>query len=163
MLIGLMSDSHDNLPAIAAAVAFFNRNKVGLVLHAGDIISPFCARELKKLACPLVIVFGNNDGERAGWRKVAVGWAEIHEHRYETTIDGCRILMMHEPLDLSALEAGGLYDVIIYGHTHEVVTRTAGKTLVVNPGECGAWLSGKSTVALLYLPERNVRIEQLLP
>lgn len=161
MLIGLISDSHDNLPAIAAAVSFFNRNKAALVLHAGDVISPFCARELKKLICPFAMVFGNNDGERAGWRKAAAGWADIHEQRYEATIDGCRLLMMHEPLELPALESSGLYDVIIYGHTHEAVTRTVGNTLVVNPGECGAWLSGKSTVALLQLPERSVHIEQL--
>ena len=50
--IGIMSDSHDNLPAIRAAVELFNREKVDLVIHAGDVGAPFTAREIKKLRCP---------------------------------------------------------------------------------------------------------------
>jgi uncharacterized protein len=40
-LIGLISDSHDNLNAIRKAVEFFNRKEVKAVLHAGDLVSPF--------------------------------------------------------------------------------------------------------------------------
>ncbi len=66
MLIGIMSDTHDNLPAIRKAVEFFNERNVDLVIHAGDYVAPFVARELKKLKAPLKGVFGNNDGERKG-------------------------------------------------------------------------------------------------
>jgi hypothetical protein len=34
-------------------------------------------------------------------------------------------------------------DVIIYGHTHEVDIRI-GSPLIINPGEAGGWLKGKS-------------------
>ncbi|MEL7671087.1 YfcE family phosphodiesterase [Methanobacterium sp.] len=63
-----MSDSHDNLPAIREAVKFFNEAKVELVIHAGDMISPFAANEIKNLNAEFKAVFGNNDGERDGLR-----------------------------------------------------------------------------------------------
>lgn len=48
MKIGVMSNSNDNLPLIAKAVQLFNRQKVGLLLHAGDFVSPLTANMLKE-------------------------------------------------------------------------------------------------------------------
>jgi uncharacterized protein len=52
-LIGIISDSHDNLEAIRKAVEFFNNNDVKAVLHAGDLVSPFTARAFKELKSKL--------------------------------------------------------------------------------------------------------------
>ena len=41
MLIGLMSDTHDRVPAVAELVRRMTELGVGLVLHAGDFCSPF--------------------------------------------------------------------------------------------------------------------------
>ncbi|HCL90984.1 MAG TPA: YfcE family phosphodiesterase, partial [Candidatus Atribacteria bacterium] len=49
MKIGIISDTHDNLPKIKKAVGIFNREKVELVLHAGDFVSPFTFLEFKNL------------------------------------------------------------------------------------------------------------------
>ncbi len=43
-MIGILSDSHDNLDAIKKAVNLLNKKKVDLVIHAGDLISPFTAQ-----------------------------------------------------------------------------------------------------------------------
>ncbi len=48
-MIGIMSDSHDNLDAIRKAVKIFNNEDLDLVIHAGDLISPFTALEFRKL------------------------------------------------------------------------------------------------------------------
>ena len=53
------------------------------------------------------------------------------------------------------------YDVIIYGHNHRAEVKKVGKTLIINPGECGGWLTGKSTVAVLDLTDFDVRIINL--
>jgi putative phosphoesterase len=37
-MIGIISDTHDNLPAIKRAVDLFNEKNVDLVLHAGDFV-----------------------------------------------------------------------------------------------------------------------------
>lgn len=39
-------------------------------------------------------------------------------------------------------------DVIIYGHTHKIDIRHE-EPMVINPGECCSWLTGRSTVVLL--------------
>ena len=161
MLIGLMSDSHDNLTQIKKAVDYFNGKKVGIVLHAGDIISPFCSNELKRLKAKFYAVFGNNDGERVLWYDNIAGWGEIFEDYFETVIEGEKLLMMHEPRQIEALAQSGRYGIIVFGHTHKPEKRYLGHTVVVNPGECGGWLYGKSTIATLKLPEKEVEIIEL--
>ncbi|MCX6356796.1 MAG: metallophosphoesterase [Candidatus Aureabacteria bacterium] len=148
MKLGLMADSHENMPMITRQVEIFNRERVECVLHAGDIISPITAKEFKRLKAKLVAVFGNNDGEKFFLREKFRGIGEIHERKWEGEIGGRKILLIHAPDMLPALESSGAYDVIVYGHTHETVIRK-GKTLVVNPGECGGWLTGRCTVAIL--------------
>jgi hypothetical protein len=49
VLIGLMADTHDNLPMVDKAVHRFNEENVGLVLHAGDYVAPFVIPRLKAL------------------------------------------------------------------------------------------------------------------
>ncbi|MHB9154457.1 MAG: metallophosphoesterase [Endomicrobiales bacterium] len=161
MLIGLISDTHDNLPLIKKAVDYFNDTGVNLVLHAGDLVSPFCAREFSRLKAQMVAVFGNNDGEKHLWRERIRDWGSVHERYYEDTFDSQKLLMMHEPDLLEALAASQQFDVIVYGHTHTADNRTRGKTLIVNPGECGGWLSGRSTIALLDLPKKEARIVEV--
>jgi putative phosphoesterase len=160
MLIGIISDSHDNLPLLKKAVDYCNAVHVDRVLHAGDFISPFCAKELKRLTAPVFAVFGNNDGERAVWRQSSNGWLTLNEHHYEEEWEHQKLLMMHVPEHIEALAISQQYDVIVYGHTHQPEIRKVGKTLIVNPGECAGWLTGKSTIALLRLPEKEVEIIQ---
>ena len=160
MKLGWMADSHENMPAIAKAVELFNREGVAVVLHAGDIISPITAKEFAKLKMPLIAVFGNNDGEKFFLREKLKGIGEIHERKWEGELGGKRVLLIHVPDMLDALAASGAYDLIVYGHTHEVVVRK-GKTLVVNPGECGGWLTGRCTVAILDTERMTAEIHDL--
>ncbi|MEJ2243776.1 MAG: metallophosphoesterase [Candidatus Bathyarchaeota archaeon] len=62
MIIGIISDTHDNLPMIEAAVNKLNELNVELVYHAGDYIAPFVDSKLRNLKAPLIGVLGNNDG-----------------------------------------------------------------------------------------------------
>ncbi|MEM1767624.1 MAG: YfcE family phosphodiesterase, partial [Candidatus Bathyarchaeia archaeon] len=64
MLIGLMSDTHDNLPMVEKAVSLLNDRKVELVLHAGDYVAPFVIPKLRELKAKVIGVFGNNDGDK---------------------------------------------------------------------------------------------------
>ena len=61
IIIGVMADSHDNLESIEKAVKVFNQEQVDLVLHAGDLISPFTAQIFQNLESQFLAVFGNND------------------------------------------------------------------------------------------------------
>jgi len=150
MKLGIMSDSHDNLPLISKAVELFNNENVDLVLHAGDFVSPFTANILKDLNAKFVGVFGNNDGDKLFLRRRFEAIGNIHEDYCELVLDGKKIVLMHQPKFLEALVASAKYDLIIYGHTHEVDIRQ-GPPVVVNPGECGGWLTGTATVVVIDL------------
>jgi putative phosphoesterase len=152
VIIGIISDTHDNLPQIKKAVDIFNRKKVELVLHAGDFVSPFTFLEFKNLNCPLKGVFGNNDGEGIG---------ELYPAPYQVNINQKNIIILHKEKLIDALAESQKYEVIIYGHTHRTNLHKIGKTIIINPGECGGWLTGKSTIALLDLENLEAKIINL--
>ena len=147
--IGVLSDSHDNVPQIERAVDLFIREQVELVIHAGDFIAPFAVPPLAKLGCPVVAVFGNNDGERIGLaQRFADIGTKVEPKMASTAVGDVRIAVVHEPEPVAALAASGLFDLVVYGHTHVIEVR-AGVCLVLNPGETGGWTTGKATVALV--------------
>ena len=160
MKIGILSDTHDNLNAIAKAVDFFNQEHVAQVLHAGDIISPFTFNEFKRLKMPLWAVYGNNDGEKLLLKEKIKGIGEIYEQFFVKEWEGKKIVVMHEPKFIDSLKNSGEYDLIVYGHTHKVDIQK-GKALVFNPGECGGWITGKSTVGILDLGTLEVKLVEL--
>jgi len=161
MKIGIISDTHDNLPRIKEAVRIFNREKVELVLHAGDFVSPFTFLEFKNLNCSLKGVFGNNDGDKLYLQEKFRGIGKLYPTPYNVKINNKNIVILHKEKLIDALAESQKYDVIIYGHTHRIDLRKTGKTIIINPGECGGWLTGKSTIALLDLVNLEVKIIDL--
>ena len=157
MKIGVVADTHDNLPLLRQALARLKERGAELVLHAGDFVSPFVALPFQEAKLRMIGVFGNNDGDKLYlWERFSqVG--ELHFGPHELELAGRRILLMHEPRALEALIASGKYDLIVYGHTHEVDLRP-GPPLVLNPGECGGWLSGRPTCALVDLATLQAEI-----
>ena len=148
-MIGIMADSHDNLRAIKKAVRLFDEERCSLVVHAGDFVAPFAAREMQSLKCPVKAVFGNCDGEKQGLKKAFQSLGEIREAPLTFKNSDLNFLVMHLNFPLEAYLSSGVYDVLIFAHTHESEIRKEEETLLINPGETGGWLSGKSTVALL--------------
>ena len=161
MKIGIIADTHDNLPQIRKAVEIFNREKVELVLHAGDFVSPFTFLEFNNLNCPLKGVFGNNDGDKLYLQEKFKGIGELYPAPYNVNINNKNIIMLHKEKLIDALAESQKYKVIIYGHTHRADLRKIGKTLIINPGECGGWLTGKSTIVLLDLVNLEAKIINL--
>jgi len=158
--IGIISDTHDNVPKIKEAVSIFNMKGVGFVIHAGDYIAPFSIAPLEKLRCEYVGVFGNNDGEKAGLTRKSGERIKIPPRLVD--IDGKKILVLHEPNELDTLTKSQSYDIIVYGHTHNPVIEKQDKTLVINPGECCGWLTGKSTIALVDLDNLIAEIIEVI-
>jgi putative phosphoesterase len=163
-MIGIMSDSHDNLEAIKDAVSLFNEKGVSAVLHAGDIVSPFTARAFKELEPKLYFVFGNNEGDRLTIKE----WfgefgAEVCGNFAALEIDGLRIALLHGINDeeVNALAASGDFDVVVRGHTHIAGVVEVQGTPIINPGETAGVLTGKRTVALLDPAALDIEIVDL--
>lgn len=145
MLIGVISDTHDRLPALDRGLAILRERGVGIIVHPGDMVAPFAAKRMLAWTGPLHVTYGNNDGERVGLKSVL---PQIQDGPLWFTADERRILVHHFvdwclPADIAAA------DVIITGHTHVVVNEPKGGKLFLNPGECCGWLYGRCTVAVL--------------
>jgi len=161
MKIGVLSDTHDNLVYIKKAVNLFNREKTDLVLHAGDFVSPFTALEFLNLNCTFAGVFGNNDGDKLYLRERFENIGQLYPAPYITKVNQRNIVMLHKEKLIDALIKSQKYEIIIYGHTHRLDLRKIGKSLIVNPGECGGWLTGRRTIALLHTDKLKAKIIDL--
>jgi len=149
MKVGVISDTHDRLTTFRRAMTFFKRVPVEAVFHAGDFIAPFAAQLIApdQLSVPLYCVYGNNDGERDGLKRILPG---VVDGPLTVQLAGRTIVMHHfiewmRPADYAAA------DVVISGHTHEVVNESRGGKLFLNPGECCGWVNDRCTVAVLDL------------
>ncbi len=162
MLVGAISDTHDNLPQIEKAVKYLNSQKVDLVLHAGDYVAGFVVPKLMMLNCNLIGVFGNNDGDHELLKKrfSETTNCTIHDQFATATLDGYRIALLHgtETELLSAIIDSGYFDAVIHGHSHNKSIEKRGKTLAVNPGELCGYLTGKPTLALLDTVKNEAKI-----
>jgi len=165
MLIGLISDTHDNLPQIEKAVNHLNNAGVQLVLHAGDYCAPFTLAKFKNLNCKLIGVFGNNDGDHELLKKrfSETPNCEAHGRFAQVDVGGYKIALLHgdEPELLFALIGSQSFNAVVHGHSHNKGVEQRGNTLIINPGELCGYLTGKSTLCLLDTEKNEVEIVEL--
>ncbi|MEM8783759.1 MAG: metallophosphoesterase [Planctomycetota bacterium] len=170
MKIGVLSDTHDRLPAFAAALDAFADAGVDAIVHAGDFVAPFAAKLLapdalreRRLALPggLHAIYGNNDGERVGLKKTL---PQLVDGPLRLELGGRRIAVAHF-VEWFDAEDHAWADVLISGHNHEaqIVTRSvAGRDrLYLNPGECCGWLTGRCTAALFETEGNSAELIEL--
>lgn len=173
MKVGLIADTHDNLGAISKAVKIFNEEDIELLIHAGDFVAPFTFRPFKELKAPLIGVFGNNDGDKLLLKELYKenGVGGLYEDPYEFEFATKKFVVTHKPLIVKPLAASGMYDVVVWGHTHNAVIEHypdstnggegEGKTWIINPGECCGYLSGRKTVTILDLEAEEAKMVEL--
>ena len=149
MRIGIFADTHDHLDNLRWIVEEFNRRECQLAVFAGDLVSTFAIPPLRKLNCPLVASFGDNEGNKIG----IVGGMQIIGTVGEPPFgfrasDGTKILVTHQKELLNGQLDGA--DVVIFAHTHRpVIKQDEAGRLWVNPGEASGWTYREPTVAVL--------------
>ncbi len=79
MQIAILSDIHDNIWKLAAALEAIR--DADALICCGDLCSPFVVDQLAGgFAGPIHIVFGNNDGDRFRITAKAAGHDHVHVH-----------------------------------------------------------------------------------
>ncbi len=159
MKIGLISDTHDHLDNVKKALEIFKNEEVSLIVHCGDIISPFCLDLFNKCEIPYIGVLGNNDGEIEILLKRA-GDKLKKEPRFED-IFGKKILIKHYHHLVEEAAHSKKFDFIFYGHTHKAEIKDVEGTLIVNPGEACGWITGHPTVAVVDLSVKEAVIIEI--
>jgi uncharacterized protein len=162
MKLAILSDSHDNIWKLAAAMPHLAA--ADAVIHCGDLVAPFMILRLIKGTDgkPVHIVWGNNDGDKGLIAEVAAGSENIHLHGDFAHLEfgGLKIAVNHYPKIARTLAEAGSYDVVCYGHDHTANEEWIGETLLLNPGELMG-LQGRSTIALLDTENRAVEFIEI--
>ena len=136
MRIGVISDTHDQLPAEVTRIFA----GVDRILHAGDVCSAGLLEELAGIA-PTTAVRGNNDLALARLPEVAA-----------LDLAGHRLWLIHDLARLHAEPAGDGVSCVVSGHTHRPLNACRGGILYFNPGAAGPRRGGRPrTVGLLHI------------
>jgi putative phosphoesterase len=163
MKIGIISDTHDHHRTVMRAVEILGERKVQYVLHAGDIVAPFTAKAFAALSrVKFIAMYGNNDGEKLFLRHTIESFGgEIHEYCYKGELAGRKVYMTHTHHNVEEVAASQMYDLLVYGHTHQQDIRKVGRTLIINPGEATDWITGSARVVILDLTDMGYTVEPL--
>ena len=159
MIIGIVGDTHNNLKNISKIIEIFNKEKVELVIHTGDITLPKSLRAFQKLNCKMVGVFGNNDiKEKKGLIEVSREFeCDIYEEPYFFNLQNKKICILHHPelINESLLNKS---DFVFHGHTHRYRNETIMDAMVFNPGECAGFMKNKNQIGIIDLANSIPRI-----
>ena len=161
MRVGLLSDTHDHVPAVEALLARFAEARVEMVLHCGDYCAPFALGPFRRAGLPLLGTFGRNDGDRDGLRAAAgtlPAGGELVESPHSLELGGRTLLLVHDLGDALARSVDA-HDVVLFGCSHRAEARERGGSLLVNPGEACGWLLGEPQGAVLDLD--TMRVERV--
>jgi putative phosphoesterase len=161
MLLGIMSDTHNDLIGINKAVDFFNLRNVDLVLHCGDFSFYEYATPFRKLNCGFRAVYGNNDFQRKELDNVISAFGRIDQEPAIFKLDGKNFYMSHRPMPFGLSPEGTNFDYVLYGHTHVANIQSSLKITIINPGEACGQRTGKKTVAILDTQTSQAQIIQL--
>lgn len=134
-MIGIISDTHEQIKEIEKAVDIFKNRKVDFVVHCGDLIS---IRPLKYFeGLKMIIVHGNNNCDQEHYDEYTskFGWEKITPTK-EFAYEGKKFFVYHgqDTLILDEAIKSQKYDYILTGHTHKKRDERVEKTRIINPG-----------------------------
>lgn len=125
MRFAIISDTHDNLANLKKVIDFFNKEKIEIVLHCGDICNQDTINEaVKNFKGQIHFVRGNGDYD-----------LEDVPETMELELGSKKIFFNHYPDVAREAAESGKYDLVFYGHTHKPWEEKIGNCRLVNPGE----------------------------
>jgi hypothetical protein len=164
MKIAIISDTHDNITNLENFLVIAKREKIGGIIHCGDVTTPETLDLLAdKFSGPIKLADGNMEIRREEFAEVVerhknlevfpdVGEWEISRHALDTNVSQdvshsvanmIKIAFVHKPDKTEELAQTGQYSFVFYGHTHKPWVR-----MVPEDSPLGA-SQGKSSGAVL--------------
>lgn len=135
MLVGLISDTHDNQARTQRALKIFEEHAPHALLHAGDLESGALVPRFQRRWTWLAQ--GNVDRAESirqaiDENDVDIMYGETHEIQIAGKTIG--LIHGHETARLEGMINSGAFDIVVHGHTHSFRDETIGDTRVINPG-----------------------------
>lgn len=145
MKVCILSDSHDHIALLDAAVEQARTLGAEAVIHCGDVVAPSTLQCLQHHGLPVHVIHGNNTGDLFTLGRLATRpGSVIHFHGMDAALElGSRqIFVVHYPHYARAMAATGDWDLVCCGHSHQasiewIPNILGGKTPVVDPGTVG--------------------------
>ncbi|MEM1635805.1 MAG: metallophosphoesterase [Thermosphaera sp.] len=171
MLIGVISDTHDNIFLVEKILENLLHHGVDLIIHLGDIISPFVVKKMKDTLGnkDVIAVKGNNDGDVYLLSTLfqRFGWVFSNEpFIYE--IEGRKLFLFHGFGNASfteelaeALAKSLRVDAVLFGHTHNALIKIVDGKIVLNPGEGCGYLTGHASYGVIDISSMESKIYYL--
>ena len=150
MRIAVISDSHDNIPAIDRALVYLKKEKIRMLIHCGDICAPETLEHIAKNFTGMIhAVIGNVDADVDSLQLISQKYSRltIHGNVGAVEIEKRKIAFTHYPWIADTLAKQKKYDAVFYGHDHRAWEKKLGTTVVRNPGTL-AGLFAKPTFAV---------------
>ncbi|MFP3144170.1 MAG: metallophosphoesterase [Caldisphaera sp.] len=167
MILGVISDSHDNIKNLEKVLNQISKFNVDVLIHLGDFISPFMLKFLAEYAKNMKIyaIYGNNDGDKLYLKREADLYKiQIEEQPLILNFDGHSIFLFHgfgdseKTLSIAySLAKSKVYSSIIFGHIHKPYLNYVNGILLLSPGEV-AGIFNKPSFAIINVPSFNGKI-----
>lgn len=139
MIIGILSDTHNNLKNLQKALDIFRSRGIQTLFHCGDLTGVEVARAMEGFQ--VICVLGNVDVASGEIRDalLALNSENYVGLQYTGRIGGARIAATHGHLPglVEELTHSGQYDYVFKGHTHLHKDERIGFTRLINPGALG--------------------------
>jgi len=140
MKIAVISDSHDHILNLKKTLELAKR-EAKILIHCGDIVSPFTMEIISQAKLKTYVFLGNNDGDKILLEQKCGENIDLVPPTFEfgeIEIEGKKIAFCHFPKIANFLAKEQTFDAVFYGHTHLPENKKIGKTLLLNPGAvCG--------------------------
>tara|TARA_B100001175_G_C19500222_1_gene637671 strand:- start:1078 stop:1569 length:492 start_codon:yes stop_codon:yes gene_type:complete len=161
MLLGVVSDTHNNIKNIKKIICLFNEEQVDLVIHTGDISKASTLEIFSNLISPLAGVFGNNDRIEEGLEIVCEQYNfNFQEPPLSLTLENKKVAVFHEPeLIEDYIKDHKDTDIILHGHTHRYKEEKVDNIIYFNPGESAGSMEGKNSIGMIDMS--NLKIKRI--
>lgn len=162
----VISDTHDNLQALEALISNKVMKQVDVIIHLGDIVSPFSLKMLLDTNKQLFGVFGNNDGDIDKLKEMCPkltsqplikklkDWTMILFHGFKE-IETTRTVIY-------SIAVKTTDSIILYGHTHQPDLKVINNNLVMNPGTLSGYLAERKTFGILEIRDNGALVAKVI-
>jgi len=143
--IGVISDTHSLLRDSALDAL----DGCEHIVHAGDIGNAMIIPRLEEIAA-VTAVRGNIDKGT---------WADCYPTVNQLSIGNYFLYVLHNIKELD-VEPKGLFDIVVFGHSHKSLVEYRDDVLFFNPGSAGPRrFKLPISLGMIYLTEQSIKTE----
>lgn len=153
MRLGILSDTHNNLANLHAALEILRHEQVSTLIHCGDLTDVETALQLAEFR--IICTFGNRDWNASEIKQNLLYFRADNYSNffYQGELGGVKIAATHGHMrsTLENMIQSDQYAYVFHGHSHMRRDERVGTTRVINPGALGGVKHEARSFAILDL------------